>query len=806
MRFSAPLLLAGLLLATPLAAQEPVGACATPDTLIVRGNSRVSDASIRGDAGLTPGAPLSALGVQRAIRDLFATGQFDDVRLACVVDAEDRASIVLEVRERPVLGDVRVEGAEQVAGRAVREQVDLIVGRPIDPAAVARVVGKIDSLYEARGYYLARVLPETTVVEGTTALVFRIDEGRRLAVSGVRVDGNESLGDEDVVGAMETKPEGFWWFRRGEFDEDKYAGDLAERIPQLYAQRGYIDFQIVDDTLVVDRDRGKALVRLEVDEGVRYRVGDFAVVGNRVFSSEDIARFYPFSEEGPTLTQRVSDIIRRRSTDYDVFDRGRWDEATQSVRTAYNNEGYIYAQVRPVVERAGLTTDSVPIVNLRWEIDEGRPAIINRIEIAGNDYTYESCIRDQLIILPGDVFNQDRLIRSYQNIANLGFFETPLPPPDTRQANEQGDVDVIFTLKEKRTGNINFGASVGQGTGVGGFIGLDQPNLFGQCKRGSLQWQYGRYINDFNLSYTDPTIKQSRISGTVNVYRSEARYRIADLGQSVRTGGQLQFGFPLPRTPFTRLFLSYGGEGVRYKGATSELLSSVDCDEGSECFRSTLGLTVDRDTRIDLPFATGGTRQTLTSQFTGGLLGGGADFQRYTGEIRAYAPIGQFGGDRPGSSPIRFVLGLTGRAGALFGDPGAFFFSQQFALGGVQFGEPLRGYGEFCITPGGVRGGSGQCNAQRASFGSAYFSSTAEFGVRVNQMFYVNLFYDAGNVWNKPREFDPTRLYRGAGIGLSTITPLGPLGLDYAYGFDRVDAQGRPRPGWQLHFRLGQFF
>ena len=138
--------------------------------------------------------------------------------------------------------------------------------------------------------------------------------------------------------------------------------------------------------------------------------------------------------------------------------------------------------------------------------------------------------------------------------------------------------------------------------------------------------------------------------------------------------------------------------------------------------------------------------------------------------------------------------------------PAAFFFSQQFALGGVQFGEPLRGYGEFCITPGGVRGGSGQCSAQRASFGSAYFSSTAEFGVRFNQMFYVNLFYDAGNVWNKPREFDPTRLYRGAGIGLSTITPLGPLGLDYAYGFDRVDAQGRPRPGWQLHFRLGQFF
>ena len=96
-----------------------------------------------------------------------------------------------------------------------------------------------------------------------------------------------------------------------------------------------------------------------------------------------------------------------------------------------------------------------------------------------------------------------------------------MPPPDTRPANEQGDVDIIFHVKEKRTGNVNFGASVGQGLGVGGFIGFDQPNLFGRCKRGSLQWQFGRYINDFSLTYSDPSIRQSRFSGTVSAYRSQ---------------------------------------------------------------------------------------------------------------------------------------------------------------------------------------------------------------------------------------------------------------------------------------------
>lgn len=199
--------------------------------------------------------------------------------------------------------------------------------------------------------------------------------------------------------------------------------------------------------------------------------------------------------------------------------------------------------------------------------------------------------------------------------------------------------------------------------------------------------------------------------------------------------------------------------------------------------------------------------QTMSAQFNGGPLGGTADFQRYTTELRTYAPLGQIGGKKPGSQPVKFVVGLTGRAGVVFGNTGPFFYSQQFALGGTQFGEQLRGYDEFSITPGrGVVAGTSSFSARRESFGSAFFTTTAEVGMRINQSFYVNTFFDAGNIWNTPREFDPTRLFRGAGVGLATITPLGPLGLDWAYGFDRRDQFGRPAPKWQLHFKLGQLF
>ena len=808
------LLLAILLLAAiPAHAQDrPGGACSVADSVAVRGNQRVGEATIRADAAIPVGQPLNYQIVQRAIKDVFASGQFDDVQLYCDPQGT-RSTIIIQVKERPLLGDVAVEGVKRLSEHSVKDKVDLLIGRPIDPAQVQRAVTRIDSLYESQGYYLARIHVDTSVVTGRTKVTFRVDEGRRLAISGIVINGNQRLSDKDVVGAMKTKPEGFWWFRRGEFDDDKFAADLGEKIPALYAKHGFVDFSLLRDTLIVDREHGKGEIQLTLTEGPQYKIGTFEVSGNKRFSSEEIARFYPFTNNDPTLTQRVSEIVKRqRRGPADVFDQSRWEEATNNVRTAYSNEGYIRAAVRPVVDRTVVGADSQHVVNLRWEIDEDLPAIVNKIEIAGNDYTTESCIRDQLVILPGDVFNQDRLIRSWYNIANLNFFETPLPQPDIRPAGER-DVDVIFKVKEKRTGSVQFGASMGQGTGLGGFIGLEQPNLFGQCKRGSLNWQFGRYINDFSLSYTDPAVRQTRVSSTISAYRTESRYRIANLGRSTAIGGSLQFGFPVPNSPYTRLFVSYGGEQVKY-GSNGLLGSESSFCRTSNCFRSTLGLTATHDTRIDLPFATAGSMQSFTSQFNGGPLGGTANFQRYTTEMRAYAPIGQVGGTKPGSQPIKFVLGLTTRAGAVFGNTGPFFYSQQFALGGVQYGQQLRGYEEFSITPdSGYIAGTGTYNAQRASFGSAFFTTSAELGMRVNQSLYVDAFYDAGNLFRRPQDFNVTRLFRGAGFGLATITPIGPLGIDLGYGFDRTKQvrQGQstitvPNPGWQVHFKLGQIF
>jgi outer membrane protein insertion porin family len=768
---------------------------AAPDTIVVEGNRRVSATNVLLNTVLYPGRPVSFRELQRSIQTIYSSGQFEDVQVReDVVDGRTR--LVITVRERPLLLRWSIRGVERLGESKVKEQVSLLDGRALDPSEVARSTAKIDSLYRAAGYYLARSRPLYTYERDSSSvrLVFDVKEGRRVAIAQVAVEGNTRFSDAEIVAQLKSQPEGFFWFQKGEFDDDKLAEDLREGLPAFYGRNGYADFQVLTDTVVVNDTTGKATLVLRVSEGDAYRVGTFEVVGNRRFSTEQVEAFYPFGQ--PIRTGFLGLGGLRPAT---TFDREAWDKATTAVQQAYYNEGYVYVNVRPDLLRR-VDAQGRPVVDLRWVINEGRPAIVSRVEVRGNEITHERVIREAIVLIPGDVFRQSALIQSYQNISNLGFFEQPLPAPDTRP-NEEGDLDVIFQVAERRTGNVNFGATIGQGTGIGGFLGLDEANLFGQGKRGRFQWQFGQNINDFEIGYTDPSLLESRVSGTVTLYNRRVRYQIADLGRLKRIGGSLQFGFPLFGDRYTRLFLNYSLDQQSFIGSTtnSAFSNRFICQD---CVRSTIGMTLMRDRRIDLPFATAGAMGSMALAHSGGILGGTGNFQKIELEGKWHAPLGEL--NTGARSPIKLTLGLFSRTGFVFGDSP--FFEQLFALGGTQFGIPLRGYDEFSVTPKGYDPFAVSRGASPDAVGKAFFTVTGEFGVRLSQGLYASWFIDAGNVWADASHYNPSRLFRGAGVGLSFLSPLGPLGMDYAYGFDKVDANGRPDPGWKFHFRLGNTF
>jgi outer membrane protein insertion porin family len=643
-------------------------------------------------------------------------------------------------------------------------------------------------MYHARGYYSARVkLIETQPAPGQAGIVYDIDEGSRVAISQVQVDGNQHFQDKAVVKHMATRPEGFFWWQKGQYDDDKVQQDIRERLPAWYGSHGYVDFQVLHDSVTVDSSHGKAVLHLSVDEGLAYRIGGFQIIGNRRFSTEDLMSLYPFGSDGGAGQP---------------FNSSEWNSATENVSTLYSNSGYIYAQVNPEeTRRTGPAGE--PLIDLKWTIREGQPATINKINIVGNDVTHERVIREAIVLVPGELFNRDRLIQSYRNVSNLGFFQQPMAAPDVKPTDNGVDVDITFRVEEKRTGNINFGASLGQGTGLGGFLGLEEPNLFGRGKRGRLMWQFGKNINDFTLSYTDPAIRETRTSGTLTLFNSRQRFTVGDLGTRRQIGGSLQLGFPFLGSRYTRVYGSYGLQQIRFTGGSEDLRSQFRC---SKCTRSTVAGTMSRDTRFGLPFATGGALTNVSLEFNGGVLGGTGNYRKLDFEGRYYAPLGSAGGNSQLGGGIQFVLGLTAKSGFIFGDAGP-FFTELYSMGGTQYGIPLRGYEEFSITPNGFDpNAGGSVAAGVSSFGKSYAAFTVEAGARVSQSLYFSTFLDAGNVYRSARQYDPSRLFRGAGFGVAVLSPLGPIGIDLGYGFDRVKPDGTPNPGWKLHFKLGNFF
>ena len=784
----------------PVQAVQPVEVA----DVVVRGNERFAEDVILSTAGIRLGEQVTFRDIRQAIRRLWDTQQYADVHVyAEEIDPTDPASpvrIILEVEEQPHVAYVDFRGLEHVRPRQVRDTASLQAGQPYDPAKVTRAEAFVREALADKGIRLRSIEHRLEPIEGVEneyRLIFDVVEGSRVAIAEIEIQGNEVFSDEEIEGAMTTREEGFLWYRSGLFDEAQLRTDLRQTLPAFYGDRGYIDFTVVGDTLIVDPETGKGRLEIRVDEGPRYRLVAFDVQGNRQFPTDQLRTYYESARGGILSGFGIGGIGAeqgQRASEQPVFNQGRFEQATEDVSQLYRNQGYLYAQVVPFVERTQ-TEDGDPAVRVGWDIVEREPAYVNRVSIVGNTYTHEDVIRDRIFILPGDVYSEELLIQSYRGIMGLGFFESPMPTPQMEQM-ENGDINVTFEVKEKQTGSINFGTTIGGWGGIAGFLGYDHPNLFGQAKNGHLRWEFGRRYNNFSASYSDPAIMGTRYSGSVSLFSTkENRFFNFPEGERRRTGASLRFGIPVPfDRRFSRFFVGYQLSRTEYENFGDDEGDIFSLPPG---LLSSLSLSLMRNTLDNPVFPTVGTRQELRAEFSGGVLGGDGDFQTYTLQGQWWAPVGEFGGGQPGVRPVRTALGIQAEAGAIFGDASNFPF-ERFWMGGVQFGQSLRGYDETTITPLGYipERAAGVRLSER--LGNAYMKVTAQYAIRFNDNVSISAFGDAGNIWRDPLDINPTRMFRGAGFGVQLVTPFGPIGLDYAYGFDKTE------PGWQLHFKFGQ--
>ncbi len=768
------------------------------DSVVVRGAVRLAGEDVAGVAGLLPGTLASWSDVQRAIKNLWATGQYEDVE-AKVDESSGRNVLILEVEERDLTRLVRITGLESLSESDVVDEAGLEENSPLSRNAMARARSYIREELRRRGVPFARIderLQPVPGEEGRVDVVLDVNEGQRVTIANVVFNGNERFSDADLRGAMNTKPEGFLWFRAGEYDDIDFELDLLESLPDNYRKAGYLDFQVLGDTLIVDPTTGKARIEIDVEEGAQYRLADFRIEGNSAFETEQLEAYFDDDSGGILSVLGLGGDGGEGDGAGRIFDVAAFEDAAQRVREMYGDEGYLYAQVEPFWERTGTEAGGSPTVRAGWRIQEAARAYVNRIVIEGNDFTYDRIIREKIFLLPGDVYSQARLLQSYQNIQSLGFFEAPMPTPEIRPL-DSGDVDIVFKVAEKNTGSVQFGTAMGGGVGLSGFLGYDQPNLFGQAKAGNVRWDFGRWINSFTLGVSDPALFQSTVSGSLSLFNSTDRFFQFATGRRRRAGFTTRFGVPFPGSLRTRIFFGYSLSRTSY-----ELFRNVDDQSLFGLPPGTLSsfsLGVTRRTLNHPLFPTDGSTQTWNAELNGGPLGGAGNFVKHMVEAQWMIPLGGLGGDGQTPGGVQFAMGVGVRGGALFGDASRFPF-ESFWMGGVQFGESLRGYDETSITPRGYFPERGRGIAQVDRLGDAYFSSTAELKAVINSNIGISAFFDAGNLWEDPGHLNTSRLYRGAGFGVQLVTPFGPIGLDYAYGFDKTD------PGWQLHFKMGPNF
>jgi outer membrane protein insertion porin family len=723
----------------------------------VTGNRQVSTDKILRVIRLAPGSPYEVNRVQEALKRLFATKQFQYVQAFKEDTASpDSVRVVVRVDEYPKIEDIRYEGNKHVDTEDIEKVVTVTKGTFVRPTLLSKDEDAIADLYKEKGYYRVQVRDSIVADRETRGrvLLYVIDEGQKVSVKHIDFVGVTGLDTDELRKVMSTKRD--TWLRGGDFKPKEFEED-KEKILTLYRSRGYLDAE-VKDTDMVFSDDGKHLdLFITVEEGRQYVVGDVTWSGNELFPDTTISAMITLQEG-------------------EVFDDTEFAMIQANISSLYADKGYIYATVSPQ------KTIARNVVDVKFDITEGQPAHIREINITGNSKTYEEVIRRQLVISPGDVFLRSRLIRSLREVFNLGYFAGP-PQVIPGRPDENGDIDITLRVEEKPAGQFRLGAGFSQLNRVSGFIGVQEPNFLGRGLRVGFNWEFSRYRQNIDVSLTEPWFAGTPTEVSLNVYNRQQNAVRQQFFTDRRTGFGVRVGRPFPWFDYTSAFLRYTLERVDLSDFSPDYLGPLLLTPWPQT-TSAVGLTLLRNS-TDNPFhPTTGTRTILRGEWTGGLLGGDVNFQRYEVDFSWYDPLFW-----------RFVLEIRNQFGVLDGYDSPFEVPdyEKYRLGGNRRWG-LRGYDFYEVVPRG--------NPQFVG-GRFMQISTLEVAFPISDPTIWGLFFaEGGNTWNSFQDATLFDLRKSVGLGIRIELPmLGTVGLDYGYGIDRIGGAA-----WEPHITFGSVF
>lgn len=721
-------------------------------------------------AGLATGQVLSRNLTAGAVRRLFATGRFNEIFLYGIAQPEG-VKLVINLQEFPRIRTVVFQGNRKLKDKELREAFPLTSGQFANPAAVRRDLRPIRELYLEKGYFNVSLNTDSSRVDtgNMQDLVVTIDEGEKAKVKSIDFRGNQALSAGGLRGAMQQGTTGF--LKSGTFKQRQFETD-RERLVTYMRDNGFLDGTV--DAVEINPRAGAPEhldIVIRVTEGPRYQVGDINWTGNTVFDDLAIATEIYLEKNG-------------------VFKEKQYLQSLENLQALYADQGYIYIGVEPQRELRDQR------VNVTFNIYEGQPAKVRDIRLKGNSKTYDRVLLREFHIFPGDIFSRRRIEYSIRDAMQRGYFEEIRP--DFRPIGDGGDIDLIFQVKEKQTGQFMFGAAYSAETAVSGFIQVQETNFRGKGQTIGVTWQFGTRRRYVDLSFTEPWFTGRPIVLGADLF-DRYQYNYDDFYESRVRGFSLRTGMRIPGARFSNVGLRYELSQTRLSNFSRAYISYLDNLEnslgaGSIPFerldevdwprtKSGLRLTFSRNSTDNPFFPTGGSRSSYSVELAGGPLGGQIEYHQHQFQHSYYQRL-----------PAGFALHMRAMLGVIEGLRSADDVPdyEKFRLGGIHR-YPLRGYRDLEVVPRGNPSFIG---------GRAYTIFNFEMLFPLARAVQLLSFLDMGDTWNSLSSADFSYLRKGAGFGIRVEVPMmGTIGFDYGYGFDRAGGGG-----WQPHFNIGTMF
>ena len=732
----------------------------------------VSDIRIEGLQRVEPGTVFASLPVRvgdtyndekgsGAINALFSLGLFKDVRL------ETNGNVlVVVVEERPTVAEVEFVGTKEfdkdTLKKAMRD-VGLVEGRPFDKALADRAEQELKRQYINKSLYGAEIVTTVTPIERNRVnLTFSVTEGDAAKIKEINIVGNKAFSASTLKGQFDLDTGGWlsWYTKSDRYARNKLNADL-EALRAYYLSRGYLEFRIDSTQVAISPDKEDISVTINVTEGERFVVSNVKLEGNYLDKDDEFKSLVTIKPG-------------------EAFNADAVAQTTKAFTDYFGNFGYAFARVesRPEIDRA---TNQVTLV---LQADPSRRAYVRKINISGNNKTRDEVLRREFRQLESSWYDGDKIKLSRDRVDRLGYF-TDVNVEIQEVAGSPDQVDLMVSMVEKPTGSLTLGAGFSSAEKVSLSFGIKQENVFGSGNYLGIDVNTSKYNRTLVLSTTNPYFTQDGISRTLDLYhRSSKPYQ--DQGgnyELVTQGASVRFGVPFSETD--TVFFGGGLERTTIKPGTN--MPAVYLAYAEEFGYTSLAvpLTIgwSRDSRDSALVPNSGLYQRLNTEWS---VAGDARYLRANYQIQQYIPLNK-----------QFTLAFNGEAGwgkGLNGQPFPVF--KNFYSGGL---GSVRGFDQGTLGPRDVTGSS--------IGGPKKITLNAEViapfpGVGNDRTLRIFAFTDVGNVFGEDQKLTVSDLRASVGVGLSWISPIGPLRIAFANPL-RKQAGDRIQ---KLQFQIGTSF